>query len=243
MSFQELAQPAPIVNEAKAQAPSESKSVIVKPAEIVEEPKIQDAPIVSGAVVDDYQKFAPKITPQKASSISVAELKKQGTDFESHAAVIKGGVEKDFIQKHLSFLFKERDFVSYGEVRRFVFVKENCIFVYGGKTDPKPLYVIELETIRAEIEDPMKPDKHSFSISPQAGTNKPGSHFMSVLLKDKYSGKQSYQITFDTRTDKSLLKRFMDVLRTNAKHYGGEVVSAAIVEAKMEKKAKALSNN
>lgn len=235
MPFQVLAQPAPIVGEAKAQAPSESKAVKVKPAEVVEEPKIQAAPRVSGAIVDDYKKFAPKIESRKASGLSVAELQKQGTDFENEAAVIKGGVKKDFLKKILPFFFDERDYVSYGEVRRYVLLKGNCIFIFGDKTDPKPLYVIELQNIRAEIEDVDKPDKFSYSIGPQPGSNKPGSHYVTVLLKDAKSGKQAYQMTFDNRNDKSLIKRFMDVLRNNAKHYGGKVVSASVVDAKMEK--------
>lgn len=232
MSFHELAQPAPVVGEAKAQAPSNSKSVTVENAKSVEEPKIKAAPIVSGAIVGDYQKFAPKTAPKKASMLSVTELKKQGTSFESEAGVIKGGVEKDFLKKILPFFFDERDFVSYGEVRRFLFVKDNNIFVYVEKSDPRPLYVIELQKFRAEIEDPVKLDKHSFTISPQAGTNMPGSYFTTVLLKDKNSGKQSYQITFDTRNDNSLVKRFMDVLRINSKQGVDSIISASVINEK-----------
>eukprot|EP00536_Pseudo-nitzschia_multiseries_P002007 jgi/Psemu1/294657/fgenesh1_pm.26_\ len=230
-----LAQPAPIVEEAAAEAPTVSKSVKVKPAKIVAEPKIQAAPRVSGAVLNDHQKFAPKIPPQKSSSLSVAELKKQGTDFEGEAAVIQGRVKKDILKKMLPFIYDERDYVSYGEVRRYVFVKGNFIFIFGDKIDPKPLYVIELGSISAEIEDVDNPHKHSYSISPQPGTNKPGSHFVTVLLKDKLSGKQVYQMTFDTRIDKSFTKKFMDVLRSNAKHYGGDIASAYVVDAKTEK--------
>jgi hypothetical protein len=236
-AFKELAQPAPTVGEAKAQAPSVSKSVIVEAADISEEPKIEAAPAVSGAVVGDYQKFAPKITPQQASILSVAELKKQGTDFEGEAGVIKGCVKKDIMKKILPFFYDERDFVSYGEVRRYVFVRGNCMFIYADKSDPRPLYVIEMHKFMAEIENPIKPDKYSFTISPQAGTNMPGSYFTTVLLKDKHSKKQSYQITFDTRNDKSLIKRFMDVMTINCKQYGGQVISASLVDEKMEKKS------
>jgi len=236
-AFQDLAQPAPTVGEAKAQAPIVSKSVVVEAAEISEEPNIEAAPVVSGAVVGDYQKFAPKITPQQASILSVAELKKQGTDFESEAGVIKGYVKKDILKRLLPFFYDERDFVSYGEVRRYVFVRGNCMFIYADKSDPRPLYVIELHKFRAEIENPNKPDKFSFTISPQAGTNMPPSYYSTVLLKEKHSTKQSYQLTFDTRNDKSLIKRFMDVMTINSKHYGGQVISASVVDEKMEKKA------
>ncbi|MGK3755997.1 MAG: hypothetical protein ACI8RD_008307, partial [Bacillariaceae sp.] len=165
----ELAQPAPIVEEALAEAPKESDRVKVKPAEIQERPEPKSALVVAPATTD-YNKFAPKTSTQEASSLSVAVLKKQGTDFESEAAVIKGCVEKIALRRWLPMIYDERDFVSYGEVRRYVFVKGNCIFVYGQKYDPKPLFVIQLESIRAEIEDPNKPHKNSYSISPQAGT-------------------------------------------------------------------------
>ena len=237
MPYQELAQPAPTVGVAKAEAPQESKSVKVEAAHIAKEPHIKAAPTVSEAVVGDYQKFAPKIPPEKASILSVDELKKYGSEFESEAGVIKGCVKKDMLKKVLPFFFDERDFVSYGEVRRYIFLRRNCIFVYGEKSDPSPLYVIEIERFRAEIEDPRKPDKHSFSISPQAGSKTAsGSCYTTVLLKDKYTGKQEYQITFDTEKDKSLTKRFMDALSINAKRYGGEVINASVVDSKSEKK-------
>jgi len=225
MSFQELAQPAPIVDEATAQAPQESENIVVRPAEISASPETKSPSIVAPATTD-YNKFAPKIAHQEASTLSVSALKQQGTDFESEAAVIKGCVKKDFLKRILPYFYDERDFVSYGEVLRYVFIKGNCIFVYGQKSDPKPLFVIQLEKIRAQIEDSKQPHKNSYTISPQAGNNMTSSNLVTVLLMDGYSksGKQLYQITFDISTDKSVVKRFMDILRTNAEYYGSEVV-------------------
>jgi len=236
MSYQELAQPAPTVGAAKAQAAFASKAVKVGAAEVVEEPTIEAAPRVSVAVVGDDLKFAPKVPPQKPSALSVTELKKQGADFESEAGIIKGRAHKDILKRLLPFIYDERDFISYGEIRRFLFVRGNCIFVYGEKSDPRPLYAIEIQNLRAEIEDPKNPDKYSFTVSPQANTNLPSSDYTTVLLKEKNSKKQSYQITFDTSKDKSLVKRFMDVLSMNAKSYG-QVITAAVVDEKMEMKA------
>lgn len=238
MSYQGLAKPAPYVGTAKAQAADVSKSVKVEAAEVVEEPNIDAAPVVSGAVVGDDLKFAPKAVPGKASVLSVAELKKQGNEFESEAAVIKGRATKDILKRCLPFFYDERDFLAFGEVRRYIFVRGHCIFVYGQKTDPNPLYVIEIQKLRAEIENPAKQDKYSFTISPQAGTNISGSYFTTILLKDKHTGKQLYQITFDTRDDKSLVKRFMDIMSVNAKQYERQVISASVVDEKMEKKSK-----
>jgi len=228
MSFQELAQPAPIVDEANAQPPQESENIVVRPAEISASPETASPKIVAPATTD-YNKFAPKITHQEASNLSVSALKQQGTDFESKAAVIKGSVKKDWLKRCLPLIYDERDFVSYGEVLRYLFIKGNCIFVYGQKSDPKPLFVIQLETIRAEIEDSKQPHKNSYTISPQSGNNMTSSSLVTVLLMDGFSksGKQLYQITFDISTDKSVVKRFMDILRTNTKYYGGEVVVEA----------------
>jgi hypothetical protein len=129
-------------------------------------------------------------------------------------------------------LYEERDFIAMGEVSRFVFVKGNCIFVYGQQTDPSPLYAIQLETVIAMKEDPNKPDKHSYTISPRVNTNEARENLVTILLKDRKTGKQAYQVTFDTTDDKSVAKRFLDVLSQNTKHYGGEVVTASVIRAK-----------
>mmetsp|Transcript_3499 Transcript_3499/g.8336 ORF Transcript_3499/g.8336 Transcript_3499/m.8336 type:complete len:185 (-) Transcript_3499:277-831(-) len=138
MSYQGLAKPAPYVGTAKAQAADVSKSVKVEAAEVVEEPNIDAAPVVSGAVVGDDLKFAPKAVPEKASVLSVAELKKQGSEFESEAAVIKGRATKDILKRCLPFFYDERDFLAFGEVRRYIFVRGHCIFVYGQKNGSEP---------------------------------------------------------------------------------------------------------
>lgn len=220
MSFQELAQPAPVVGVAKAEPALQSGNVVVEPALQSGTPEPQGAKVVAPATTD-YNKFAPKISNQEASNLSVAVLKKHGVDFESEAAVIKGCVEKNVLRRWMPLIYDERDFVSYGEALRYVFLHGNCIFVYGQKSDPKPLFVIELGTIRAEIEDPKKPHKNSYTISPQSGNNMTGTNLVTVLLLDKLCGSanQLYQITFDTSSDKSVVKRFMDKLETNSKHY------------------------
>jgi hypothetical protein len=141
-------------------------------------------------------------------------------------------VEKNFLKRWLPLLYEERDFIAMGEVNRFVFVKGNCIFVYGQQTDPSPLYVIQLETVIAMKEDANKPDKYSYTISPRVNTNEARENLVTILLKDRKTGKQAYQVTFDTTDDKSVAKRFLDVLSQNTKHYGGEVVTASVIRAK-----------
>jgi hypothetical protein len=148
------------------------------------------------------------------------------------AALIKGPVMRNFLRRWLPLFFDERDFVSFGEVTRYIFVKGNCIFVYGQDTDVSPLYAIQLETVRAIQEDPKNPDKDSFTISPRVNTNEARENLVTIILLNAETGKHAYQITFDTVNDKSVAKRFLVVLSRNAKHYGSEVVTASVVKAK-----------
>ena len=226
MSYQELAGPAPKVESVKVLPPCVSDEVTVDP------PQVLDPPQQSDPAVPFDKKFAPKITSKEASSLSVAALRGSGnSDFEAEAAVIKGRVEKNFLQRFFPRLFDFRDYISYGEVRRFIFIKANCIFVYGQDIDPSPLYAIQIETISAEIENPNNPDPNSYTISPQVQTNKTASSLVTILLRDITSKKQVYQISFDISHDPSIVKRFLDVLQTNTKHYGGMVVTASIITA------------
>jgi hypothetical protein len=155
------------------------------------------------------------------------------------AAIIKGPVQRNFLRRYFPLIFDERDFVSFGEVTRYLFVKGNCIFVYGQDTDASPLYAIQLETVRAVQEDPKNPHKDSYTISPRAHTNRVGlgvgearENLVTILLLNAETGKHAYQITFDTVDDKSVAKRFLDVLSRNVKYYGLEVVTASVVKAK-----------
>ena len=60
-----------------------------------------------------------------------------------------------------------------------------------------------------------------------------------ILLKEKGKKKNKikYQITFDMKNDKTLAKRFIDILNRNAKHYdncGGDggVYTASVIKNK-----------
>jgi hypothetical protein len=237
-SFLELASPAPDVEAPNVEAPySSSRSfagqVYVKAAyESIGSAIVEPAPKTDPAVLfDDPAKFGPKLLPADVSSLSVIALRGRETVFESEAACIKGGVEKNAMRRLLPFLYDERDFVSFGEVVRFILVTGNVIFVYGHKTDPTPLYSIDVDSVRGLIEDPNNPDPHSYTISPQIGTNKAATYLATVLLKDRFTGKQAFQITFDTSHDNTVVKRFMEAIQSNAKHYAGEVAAAAVINA------------
>jgi hypothetical protein len=131
----------------------------------------------------------------------------------------------------LPLFFDERDFVSYGEVLRYIFVCGNCILVYVDATAPFPLYAIQIATVRAEQEDPQNPNKNSYTVSPRANMEA-GENLLTIILKDKKTNEIAYQVTFDTTDDKSVGKRFLDLFNRNAKHYGDEVLTASVIKSK-----------
>jgi hypothetical protein len=230
-----LATPAPEVEEAIADAAVHSHSSYrAEPARPSDDTTAEPTKPVEPAVpYDDPKKFAPQFTKEQMNHLSVAALRGgAGSDFESKAAVLRGAPTKNILQILLPCIYDERDFVAMGEVTRYVFIKGNCIFVYGQDTDPSPLYAIPLETVRAIQEDPKKPDKHSVTISPRVNTNEARQNLVTILLKYRNSGKQAYQFTFDTMSDKSVAKRFLDHVNFVAKTSAtGEVVSASVLKA------------
>ena len=215
------------------------------------------------------------MSPEEASVLSIADLRQRIHDeeqkyyktdqqtkngrwllrqgqFSSKAAVIKGGVEKNLLRKLLPLCYDERDFLSYGEVVRYVYVHGNYIFVYPTDDDDYddanvderiPLHVIPISSSGqqrqrqwlVEIEDPKHPDPCSYTISPRPNTNITGEHYATVLLKDKwYSRKILYQFTFDVSSDRGLAKRFVDVVENISKmHYpvntSGDTIQEAVV--------------
>lgn len=121
--------------------------------------------------------------------------------------------------------------MAMGEVARFVFVKGNCIFVYGQETDPSPLYAVPLETVQGVQEDPENPNKHSVTISPRVNTNYARENLVTILLSDRTTRKHAYQFTFDVSHDKSVAKRFLDLVNFVGKIAGGQVVTASVMKA------------
>ena len=136
----------------------------------------------------------------------------RGSDFESYAAVIRGTAQKNFLQVCLPCLYEERDFVSYGEVKYYVLVKDGLCYIYISETDPSPLYAIELDRYTAVQEDPRHPEKGSITISPLPNTNLPRETMKTILLKNITDGKQAFQFTFDTEQNSGLAKLFLDLV-------------------------------
>jgi hypothetical protein len=83
-AFQELASPAPTVGAAEAERAQSSEPLRVEPALPSEDTTVGAAQKVGPAVTYDKTKsFAPPITKEEASHLSVAALRGSGADFES----------------------------------------------------------------------------------------------------------------------------------------------------------------
>ena len=167
--------------------------------------------------------------------MSVAKLSgSSGADFESQAAVLRESPKKNLLQVWLPFIFDERDFVSFGEVLRFVLIKGNCCFVFADKESHAPIYAIPLEEVTARLEDPNHPDASSFTISPSPQKrfrNKTKKEFATVLLNYRNDGSHAYQFTFETSNDASIAKRFCALIEESITTKN-RAVTASVQKAK-----------
>lgn len=213
-----LAAAAPEVEAAVADKAEYTDPAVADMVQQSAEVRVSPARVVDAAVsYDDPMRYAPDIVANpkelKPNALSVQVLRGQsGSDFESYAAVLRGAPDKNFLKRFLPFIFDERDFVAYGEVKKYALVKGDCCFIYGEETDPSPIYAIPLFDLYPIQEDPNKPDKGSITVSP-LHTNKPRKEMVTILLKYKSNNNQAYQFTFDTKKDPSLAKRFLDVVQ------------------------------
>jgi hypothetical protein len=225
-----LAQPAPKVEGVfvgKAPTVDEART---DNAQVVEPATVEKAMEVGPAVPYDAKRRAAKVKhTSQDKGISVKALRgTTGADFESIAALLRGAPKKNCLKQHFSLFFNERDFVSFGEVKRFVIIKGDCCFVFTEDSDIQPLYAIPLDEVKAIMEDPKKPDKFAVTISPTLRSNASKVEFKTVLLKYRNDGSQAYQFTFDTTTDRSVAKRFLDVVQKSTK---AKTVTASIYNA------------
>lgn len=239
-----LATAAPEVEEAVAEKAAYQEPATADPAQQSEAVHVGAAPEVDPALpYDDPMRYAPAIVanPQaiQPDALSVVVLRgSSGADFESEAAICRGAPEKNFLRRCLPCVFDERDFASYGELKKYCLVKGDCCFVYAEATSPKPLYAIPLEDFDAWIEDRDNPDKLSITINPEPVTNKQPRECVTILLKSRSNEKQEpFQFTFKVSNDPTLPQRFMDVLRkastssdAKEKRVG---VTASVAQAKL----------
>jgi len=130
--------------------------------------------------------------------------------------VLRGAREKNLLAKLLPCVFGERDFVSYGEVLRYVVIKGDSCFIFTEESDPSPLYAIPLHDKTAKREDPNNPEGTSLTISPTF-KNIAKEDLETVLLKYRGSGKVAYQFTFNQRDGSNLADGFLGVVDSLSK--------------------------
>lgn len=205
-----LAQPAPQAGAATAADAPRVKPATTEDALPVEPATAESPAAVGPAVPFDAEKAARPDEDKSIKCLSVKALReKPGFGFESEVAVLKGAPKKDFLKKFLPIIFDERDFVAYGEVRRYVVIKGGSCFVFMDEDGTEPLYAISLFDFKAIMEDPKKLDKFSVNISPITASIQK-EDLVTILLKH-HDGSQGFQFTFDTSKDRSIAKRFLEL--------------------------------
>lgn len=151
-------------------------------------------------------------TPRTEGPLPVRVLRADGNvAFESFAAICPGAPEKNILKRVFPWVFDERDFATYSELKKFCLMKadENIIFVYADESHAAPLYGLPLDHLVPMVEDRKRPDKFSVTISPLPNTNEAPETMVTVLLKS--DGKTVvHQFTFDTSKDPTLAQRFYD---------------------------------
>mmetsp|Transcript_8262 Transcript_8262/g.12706 ORF Transcript_8262/g.12706 Transcript_8262/m.12706 type:complete len:238 (+) Transcript_8262:176-889(+) len=204
-----LAKPAPQVGAAIATDAPKVKEAKSQNADQVEAAKADSPSAVGPAVPFDPQKAAYHSKEAPIKTISVQALRgKTGADFESEVAVLEGAPKKDFLKRFLPLIFDERDYVSYGEVKRYVLIKGDSCFIFMDKDGTEPLYAISLADFMPMMEDPKNLDKYSVNISPV--TASVGKEDLVTVLLKHHDDSQGFQFTFDTSIDRSVAKRFLD---------------------------------
>jgi len=228
-----LAPPAPKVEPAVADPPDDAGPAVAALVKQSTPPRVSAAKAVEPADVAANENLKPpmNVGPNEPPSLSVPALRGQtGADLEGYVAVLRGAPQKNFLQILLPCIYNERDFVAYGEVKKFVLIKGSSCFVYGDEHDGSPLYAIPLNEFDAVQEDPNRLDPASVTISPRPGDHKPRKGFVTVLLKNRKDGSQAYQLTFDTNSDPGIVKRFLDIVE-NARSKKSGPVTASVVQA------------
>lgn len=137
-----------------------------------------------------------------------------GVQFEGPVGITKGlvvTITRKTLGRILPALYDDRDFISYGEIERYVAIQDHTCFVYPSKAEPALLYTIPISTLKPTREDPKNPHKRSLTVSPNPITNLQGDGLDTILLLDA-RGKLAFQFTFDLSKGKRLAEDFMAVV-------------------------------
>lgn len=257
-SSEYYATPAPQVEEATVDRLDDRnvEPAVAPPAEFPSEPVTVDPCAAVEPATTDYDKHYNKDHTLQyfPGQLPTRQLRgATGADLESYAAVIRGAAPKNFLQRlwwPLSLLFDERDFLTYGEVKSYVLVKDGLCYIYVSETDPSPLYAIELDAFVAVWEDRDHPEWRSYTVSPMPNTNMSPPSFQTILLFEKKNKKKqkksigdrarthAFQFTFDTaQGDPNVAQLFFELVNQtdDSKKKREQKTSGGMSEKKNEK--------
>jgi hypothetical protein len=209
-----LAPPAPLTEPAIAEPAQIVEAAIADGAPMCEAADARPPPPVQPATTEDGTRTgtANNINPA-TSPVSVQSLRKTGFDFESYAGVLLLDrlPTNKILRVCLPCLMPGRRSMPYGEVKKYVFIKNGICLVYAEQYDPTPLYSLLLDEVEILPED-HRPFVNSVSIDPlPKQRNNP--NFKTILLKPAQEVSQVYQFSFySTEAGKDAAKRFVDVV-------------------------------
>jgi hypothetical protein len=234
-----LALPAPQVAEAIATAAESVEAATAEMARPSNSLVQVQPPSVVGPATTDYDTKGVHHRQPQTPPMSVEGLRMANgiNHFESYAAVLPRAADKTILQVLLPCIYGDRDYATYGEAKKYCFVKDTDCYIYNDHTDPIPLYKISLSPfcgtrhsnnntmnrlqVYAILEDPRHPDRFSTTVSPAPDTNQPRTEIKTVLLKLRSNNRLLYQVTFDTSHDDTLALRFVTLVNnlTESIHY------------------------
>ena len=233
-----LALPAPVVEEAiapkvenvepaTAEMARPSNSMLhIHPPPIVE-PAVPAISTNTNEQEEEQQHHQPPKTSVPPLSVEGLRTTPGSIHFESDVVILPRAPNKNILQILLPCLYDDRNFVTYGEVKKYCFMKDAVCYVYIDRTDPNPLYQISFhKNLHVQIEDRYHPHRYSTTISPQPDTNLPREEMKTVLIYLKGSSSSGgsgtnqllYQFTFDTTKDSTVADRFLTIVQALIHH-------------------------
>lgn len=224
-----MIQPAPKVDAPRVEAADPQEAPVAEKALASSIVEIENAPRVSlvhakpasdVSLAAEVENTSDKLFQLRIPTMVESLRDSNKIRFESIAAVISGQAEKNVFQKIFPRLLDERSYVSFGEVKRYIVVVDEEIFIFADATDPSPLYTIPLMNLYPMREDSLRPHFRSHTVSPEANTGLPRANqsretLDTVLLTNTKGKNIAFQITFDSLiSGEDVVEKFIKSVET-----------------------------
>jgi hypothetical protein len=214
-----LALPAPRVEKAiasKVESAEPATAEMARPSHSMRQ--VQPPPVVEPATTANPELAPPPKFSIPPLSVEGLRMAPGINHFESDVAILPRAPNKNLIQIVFPCCYDDRNFVTYGEAKKYCFIKDTVCYVYNEKTDPMPLYQFSFsKNIYAAMEDRYHPHRYSTTISPEPDTNLPREEMKTVLILVVGSSGTNpllYQFTFDTSNDITIADRFLALVQS-----------------------------